>query len=95
MQEKDTMTQDCKKGRYLTRCTEKGFENEISGNTHDDLQGALARLHIETADPEVAHLILVDTEEKIVELVKGDSVDPFRRMLDKRCPDWSLGTVKR
>ncbi|MFA6382551.1 MAG: hypothetical protein WCX08_04775 [Candidatus Buchananbacteria bacterium] len=85
------------KGRYITRCLDReaGAGGLTYGNNYDELQGALDEIGRDATDPEVTHQILVDTKANVVELVKGDSIEPFQQMLGRRCLGWRLGTVER
>lgn len=63
-----------------------------AGNDYGNLREASQEINQDMNDPEVEHAILVDTKQGVVQVFKGQ-VEPFRKGLDKRHPDWQLGTV--
>ena len=90
------MTESDKEKRYKTRSIDKEYPKDgASGNSFDVLTEALETLKNDIADQETSHVILIDTAERMVELAKGENIEPFRRMLDNRYPGWSFGTISR
>lgn len=80
--------------RYGTRCTISGIK-EIGGNSYFDIDGAIKEIELDAHNPEITNQILIDVETKTVEIVKGDTVQPFTRGLNHQHPGWKLGTIQR
>jgi hypothetical protein len=75
-----------------TRYASNGSIGGGSFYRHSEALNALEKLNDR---PDVSHQILVDALDNVVELVKGDSVEPFQAGLDVNYPGWKLGKVQQ
>lgn len=75
-----------------TRFTSNG---SIGGRSFYQYSEAVSDLTRLKDRPDVSHLILVDMLDDVVELIKGDSVEPFQAGLDVNYPGWKLGKVQQ
>lgn len=67
----------------------------IGVNSYPEIDGALNMIKENANNPRISNEILVDTQNKIVEIVKGDTIVPFKDGLDFSLKGWKMGKVRK
>ena len=81
--------------RYRTAWSSGKLESCLTSTSEPkNLAEALKDSELNKAKLDSDSYILIDVENKTVEIVKG-AIDPFKKMLDKRFSGWKIGKIEK